>query len=63
MNFLTNCPSCKHAIFYGYGNGYGCQLAECRYELAGFRNCVIASNRTLTEEEIKSLMGEERREG
>ena len=21
MNCFTHCPSCKHAIFYGYGNG------------------------------------------
>lgn len=61
MNCLTNCPSCKHAIFWGYGNGYGCQLAECRYELATFGNHVIASSRSLTEEEIKLLMDGERR--
>ena len=33
MNSFTHCPSCKHAIFYGYDNGYGCYLTECKYEL------------------------------
>ena len=63
MNCFTNCPSCKHAIFYGYGNGYGCYLTECKYELAKYNNRFIASNRTLTEEEIKSLMNENKKKG
>ena len=58
MNCFTHCPSCKHAILYGYGNGYGCYLTECKYEPAKYNNRVIASSRTLTEEEIKSLMNE-----
>lgn len=63
MNCFTQCPSCKHAIFYGYGNGYGCYLTECRYEPAEYNNRVITSNRTLTEEEIKSLMNENKEKG
>ena len=63
MNCFTYCPSCKHAIFYGYGNGYGCCLTECKYELAEYNNRVITSNRTLTEEEIKSLMNENKEKG
>lgn len=54
MGYFTHCcPSCKNAI-----NGYGCYLTECKYELAEYNNRVITSNRTLTEEEIKSLMNE-----
>ena len=63
MNCFTHCPSCKHAIFYGYGNGYGCYLAECHYEPAEYNNRIITSNRTLTEEEIKSLVGQKKEEG
>ncbi len=58
MNCFTDCPTCKHAIFYGYGNGFGCYLADCRYEPTEYNNTCITSNRTLTEEEIKSLIRE-----
>lgn len=58
MNCFTHCPSCKHAISYGYGYGYDCSLTECKYEQSEYNNRVITSNRTLTEEEIKSLMNE-----
>lgn len=60
MNCFTHCPSCKHAIFYGYGSGHGCYLTECKYE---YNNRVITSNRTLTEEEIKYLMNENKEKG
>lgn len=60
MICLTHCPSCKHAIFYGYGNGCGCYLTKCKYESAEDNNRVITSNRILTEEEIKSLMNEDK---
>ena len=63
MNRFTHCPSCKHAIFYGYGYGYGCCLTECKYELAEYNNRVIISNRILTEEEIKSLINENKEKG
>jgi hypothetical protein len=54
MNCLTLCPSCKHAISFGYG-GYVCGYAkECHYEA----NVSITSNRTLTEKEIKELYHE-----
>ena len=33
-------------------------LTECKYELAEYDDSVITSNRTLTEEEIKYLMNE-----
>ena len=62
MNYFTHCPSCKHAIFYGYGNGYGCYLTECKYELAEYNNRVITSNRTLIEEN-KSRMNENKTKG
>ena len=57
IDFL-HCMSCKHAICYGYGNGYGCYLTECKYEPAEYNNRVVTSNRTLTEEEINCLMNE-----
>ena len=60
---MTSCPSCKHAIFFGYGSGYGCYLPECRYELAEYNNRVITSNRTLTEEEIKSIVNSKQKDG
>lgn len=63
MTCLTHCLSCKHAIFYGYGNGCGCYLTECKYEPAEYNNSAITSNRTLTEEEIKSLMNENKEKG
>lgn len=44
MNCFTHCPSCKHAIFYRYGNEYGCYLTECKYELAEYNDTVITSN-------------------
>lgn len=44
MNCFTHCPSCKHAIFYGYGNGYGCYLTECEYELAEYNDRVITQH-------------------
>lgn len=62
MNCFTHCPSCKHAIFYGYGNGYGCYLTECKYELAEYCNRVITSYQTLTEEN-KSRMNENKAKG
>ena len=56
MNIRTQCPSCKHAIFFGYGSGFGCYLTECKYEHAEYNNTVIVSNGTLTQEEINFLM-------
>lgn len=56
--FIPCCPSCKNAIY-----GYGCYLTECKYEPAEYNNRVITSNRTLTEEEIKSLMNENTEKG
>ena len=63
MNCFVSCPSCKHAIFYGYGCGYGCYLTECVYEPVEYNNRIITSNRTLTEEEIKSLLNETKEKG
>ena len=61
MNSFTHCPSCKHAIFHGYGK-YGCYLTECKYELAEYSNRVSTSYRILSEEN-KSSMNENKEKG
>ena len=63
MNYFTHCPSCKHAIFYGYGNGYGCYLTKCKYELAEYNNRVITSNRTLTDADVIDRIAKEMKGG
>lgn len=63
MNCFTHCPSCKHAMLYGYGNGYVCCLTECKYELAEYNNRVITSKRTLADADAIDRIAKEMKGG